>query len=119
MNQPQEMFPLHGPYHPAYTTGAATVIDALARYLNYATRHPAALPGPADAYELAGALRVAAAKLPQAFRQMGRQIDRYAQDGDAAGALDEAATLALALAAQLAQVQSALRPLAAEPPLAA
>jgi surfactin synthase thioesterase subunit len=101
--------PLHGPYDPALTTNAAHLLHDLVRYLNYATMHPAGAPGAMQAYEMMGALRLAAARLPQAFTQVGSHIP---ESPTAADALREAAAHALALAGKLAAVQSALRDLA-------
>jgi hypothetical protein len=107
-NLPQEL-PLHGPYDPVRTTDAAHLVHELVRYLNYATRHAAALPGAMEAHETVGALRLAAAQLPQAFSQVGRRVPGSAA---AAEALREASAAATALADKLSAVQFALHGLA-------
>jgi len=107
-NLPQEL-PLHGPYDPVRTTDAAHLVHELIRYLNYATRHAAALPGALEAHETVGALRLAAAQLPQALNQMSRQLPHATT---ATEALRDAGTVATVLATKLAAVQAALHGLA-------
>ena len=101
-----DALPLHGPYDPVRTTDAAHLVHQLVRYLNYATRHAAAVPDPVAAYETVGSLRLAAALLPQAFGQVGKRVGECPEAG---AALREAAQLATALADKLSTVQSDLR----------
>jgi hypothetical protein len=102
-----DALPLHGPYDPVRTADAAHLVHELVRYLNYATKHPGAVPGPGEAYETVGSLRQAAAQLPQAFGQVGKRVG--GECPEAGAALREAALLAMNLAGKLSAVQSALR----------
>ena len=63
-------------------TLARTAAEAL-RGLNYAIRHPAGLAQPAAAYDILGALSLAASRLPQLLTQ----ITGYLDQGLAAGQL--------------------------------
>ncbi|WP_212996060.1 hypothetical protein [Winogradskya consettensis] len=111
----QQLFPLHGPYDPVRTTDAAHLIDELVRYLAYATRHEPAMPGPNEAYELAGALKLAAGKLPQALRQMSARIATDPACPESTLVIDtlrDASAAAGTLARALSDVQSTLRDLA-------
>jgi hypothetical protein len=110
-----DALPLHGPYDPVRTSDAAHLLHELVRYLNYATKHPAAVPGPVEAYETVGALRLAAAQLPQAFGQVGKRVG--GECPEAGAALREAAMLAMNLAGKLSAVQSALRDQAVSKPV--
>lgn len=77
-----QRFPLHGPYNSDTTANAGRVVDELIRYLNYATRSADALPWPAAAYDLIGALKSAAEKLPQALEQTGLRFAAFAERPD-------------------------------------
>jgi hypothetical protein len=54
---------------------ARTAAEAI-RGLNHATRHPAGLGQPAVAYDILGALSVAASRLPQLLTQIAGYLDR-------------------------------------------
>lgn len=131
-----DLLPLHGPYDRDRTLRAGFLIDELWRYLNYATSNPEALPYPASLYDLIGALKTAADKIPQALQQSGHRLaamagnpafvnrdmdyftDQAAAHGDAVVTteqarveLQRAAALAQGLATHLAAVQNLLSPL--------
>jgi hypothetical protein len=79
---------LHLPDRPASLPGDQAVALARAaaeaiRGLNHATRGPAGLGQPAAAYDVLGALSMAAARTGQALAQ----ITRYLQNSDLAGRL--------------------------------
>ena len=54
---------------------------AAIRAINHLTFHDTALPFPPDAYRLLGVLATMAARLPQAFEQVTRQLNRWHEDG--------------------------------------
>lgn len=125
-----QFWPLHGPYSPTRTEGAAHTVDELVRYLNYATGQGAAtaLPYAATAQHLAGGLAAAAGGLDQTLDQLISRVQRWIQDpslyddvagrGDhaaaehraeaATAALSEAAGAAAALAGALTRAHSEL-----------
>jgi hypothetical protein len=131
----EDLLPLYGPYDRDNTTRAAYLIAELVRYLNYATQNDESLPAPIGAYDLIGALKVAADRLPQALNQTNRRLAQFAQDPNvvdrradyhrepaaahaaaveqltqARAALHAAAAHAAALSRQLATVQNLLSP---------
>ena len=103
-------------------TLARTAAEAL-RGLNHATRHPAGLGQPAAAYDILGALSLAASRLPQLLTQITRYLDRALAAGRighdlgedpawnvsaASVFLDDARASAAALAGDLDQAQQQL-----------
>ncbi|WP_067510132.1 hypothetical protein [Actinoplanes sp. TFC3] len=113
-----QLYPLHGPYDPVRTTGAAHLVDDLIRYLTYATKHETAVPGVNEAYEMAGSLKLASGKLPQMLHQLSvRAVADPArpESQQVADALQRAGEAAGALTGALAAVQSTLRNLALAP----
>jgi hypothetical protein len=106
----------------ATVTLARTAAEAL-RGLNHATRHPAGLGQPAAAYDILGALSLAASRLPQLLTQITGYLDqalaagRLGHDlgedpvhaiGAAAVFLDDARGSAAALAGDLDAAQQQL-----------
>jgi hypothetical protein len=111
------------------TTLARTAAEAI-RGLNWATRHEAGLAQPSVAYDVLGALSLAASRLPQLFTQITRYLDRALAAGHlshdlgedpalAAGAagvfLGDAAASAAALAGDLDAAQQQLAPVNGHP----
>jgi hypothetical protein len=103
-------------------TLARTAAEAV-RGLNWATRHEAGLDQPAVAYDIVGALSLAASRLGQLLTQITGYLDRALAAGNlghdlgedpawnisAAGVfLDDAKASAAALAADLSQAQQQL-----------
>jgi hypothetical protein len=114
---------VHGPHSPRYTLHVAWGWAEAVRVLNYATQSSEGLPWPVTAYELTGALKTGAQKLPQLLQQTsrfltselgaGRVGDKSSADpaiavASAAMALADAITAAVALEAALACAQNAL-----------
>jgi hypothetical protein len=108
---------------------ARTAAEAI-RGLNHATRHQAGLGQPAVAYDILGALSVAASRLPQLLTQIAGYLDRTLAAGqlghdlgedpghaiDAAGIfLDDARGSAAALAGDLDAAQQQLASLNGNP----
>jgi hypothetical protein len=110
-------------------TLARTAAEAV-RGLNWATRHQAGLDQPAVAYDIVGALSLAASRLPQLLTQITGYLDRALAAGDlghdlgedpawnisAAGVfLDDAKASAAALAGDLSQAQQQLAAVNGDP----
>jgi hypothetical protein len=113
--------------------GTATLAQIAAeaiRGLNQATRHDAGLDQPSAAYDVTGALSLAASRLPQLLAQMTRCLDHALAAGrlghdlgqdpapniSAAGIfLDDARASAAALASDLNQAQQQLAPINSHP----
>jgi hypothetical protein len=111
-------------------TLARTAAEAI-RGLNWTTNCDAGLDQPSVAYDLAGALSLAASRLPQLITQITRYLDRALAAGrlghdlgdDPAHAvsataifLDDARLSAAALAADLGEAQQQLAPVNGNPP---
>ncbi len=112
-----------GPHSPRYTLHVAWGWAEAGRVLNYATRCSDGLPWPVTAYELTGALKTGAQRLPQLLQQTSRfltselvagrvggrsRTDPAIAVASAANALADAITAAGALEAALASAQNAL-----------
>ena len=108
---------------------ARTAAEAI-RGLNHATRHEDGIGQPSAAYDILGALSLAAARLGQALAQITRYLDRALADGrlghdlgddprfaaETAGLfLDDARLSAAALAGDLDAAQQQLAPLNGRP----
>ena len=108
---------------------ARTAAEAV-RGLNWATRHQAGLDQPAVAYDIVGALSLAASRLPQLLTQITGYLDRALAAGNlghdlgedpawnisAAGVfLDDAKASAAALAGDLSQAQQQLAAVNGDP----
>jgi hypothetical protein len=108
---------------------ARTAAEAI-RGLNHVTRHQAGLDQPAVAYDILGALSLAASRLPQLLGQITRWLDQARAAGrlghdlgeDPAHAVDAAAVFlgdatasAAALAGDLDQAQQQLAPVNGHP----
>jgi hypothetical protein len=108
---------------PGNTAPLARTAAEAVRGLNHATRHEAGLGQPSDAYDVLGALSLAASRLGQALAQVTRYLDRALADGrlghdlgedpcfavEAAGLfLDGARLSAAALAGDLGAAQQQL-----------
>jgi len=108
---------------------ARTAAEAI-RGLNWATRHQAGLGQPAAAYDILGALSLAASRLPQLLTQITGYLDRALAAGrpghdlgeDPAHAIDAAAVFledargsAAALAGDLDAAQQQLAPVNGSP----
>lgn len=113
----------HGPHSPRYTIHVAWGWAEAVRVLNYATQHCEGLPWPITAYELTGALKTGAQRLPQLLRQTSQFLARElgaSRVGDtssadpamavtsATTALADAIATATALETALARAQNAL-----------
>jgi hypothetical protein len=110
---------------------ARTAAEAI-RGLNHATRHQAGLGQPAAAYDILGALSLAASRLPQLLTQITGYLDQALAAGrlghdlgeDPAHAidaavifLDDARGSAAALAGDLDAAQQQLAPVNGNPPV--
>lgn len=113
-----------GPHSAAYTTQVAWGFAEAVRVLNYATGSHAyaGLPAPATAYDVLGATKIAAARLPQLFNQLGQYLHQQLAAGRLADhvrrpavsvetalmALDHAVMAAGDLGRQLERAQAAI-----------
>ena len=108
------------------TTALARSAAEAIRGLNHATRHQAGLGQPAVAYDILGALSLAASRIGQALAQITRYLDRALAAGrlghDPARAVDattvflcDAAASAAALAGDLDAAQQQLAPVHGRP----
>lgn len=79
------------------TTLACAAAEAI-RNLNHATRDPASLGQPSTAYDLTGALSVAAARLPQLITQITAYLNHALTGGRLGHDLGEDPALAVAVA---------------------
>lgn len=114
---------------PDTVTLACTTAEAI-RGLSHATRHPAGLGQPAVAYDILGALSLAASRLPQLLTQIAGYLDQALAAGrlghdlgeDPAHAVDAAVIFiddargsAAALAGDLDAAQQQLSPVNGHP----
>ena len=102
-----QFWPLHGPYSPERTAGAAATAAELVRYLNHATQSgPDGVPAAATAYRTVGGLQAAAGGLAQTLSQLDRHVQLWSEHAalydDTAGRDDQAAAAARAEAASAA-----------------
>jgi hypothetical protein len=84
VTNPRDLLELRpdGPHTPAYTVQVAWGLAEAVRVLNYATTHAAAgLTTPATAYDVIGATKTAAQRLPQLFDQLSNFLERELDAG--------------------------------------
>lgn len=76
-----QFWPLHGPYSPERTEGAAQTAAELVRYLNYATQSASdGVPAAATAYRTVGGLQATAGGLEQTLSQLNRHVQRWSEN---------------------------------------
>jgi hypothetical protein len=123
VTSPLELRP-DGPHSNAYTVQIAWQVAEAVRVLNYATgsHAPAGLTAPATAYDVLGAMRTTALRMPQLFEQLAQFLEQQLEAGrledhvrhpayaveSAVDALNDARSLTQTLEPALMRAQAAI-----------